>query len=188
MDIQLTKLAASFNMNLNLKDYQIAQIVEDLMAEFPNETIEDFIYVFRQARLGTYGEVYRLDSAVVFGWFKSHLERKYEAVEAKLMAEKDKPYEVQVSKDVLPIEKAQGYIDQILKDLSQIETKAIAPMDQAEIKKLGHEKAPKSTYRPPSAEYVTLHKLQIEWMKECFDPLTGKPNDRHLSFDEWCKK
>jgi hypothetical protein len=188
LDLHLSKLAASFNMNLNLKDYQIAVIVEDLIQEYPNETIEDFIYVFRQARLGAYGDVYRLDSAVVFSWFKTHLDQKYERAEAKLYAEKDNPYQFEVSKDALPIDKAQDYISQWLTNVSSIETKAIPYLTGNEIKEEGGEKPRKSTYKPPSKEYAILRELERQWMRECFNPLTGKPNENHLSFDEWIKK
>lgn len=188
LDLHLSRLSASFNMNLNLKDHQIGVIVEDLIAEYPNETIEDFLYVFRQARLGAYGEVYRLDSAVVFGWFKTHLEQKYERVEAKLMAEKDNQYQVEIHKEAVPIDKAQDYISQWLTSVGSIETKSIPPLTQKEIKEEGQDKPRKSTYNPPSKEYVVLKKLEIEWMRECFNPLTGKPNDAHLSFEEWLQK
>lgn len=93
IDIQLTKLVASLNLKWNLNDNQIKTIVEDLMCEYPNETIEDFILVFKKARLGDFGEIYRLDSAVIFTWMKAYLEDKYKIVEDNLMREKDREYQ-----------------------------------------------------------------------------------------------
>ncbi len=93
IDIQLTKLVASLNVKWNLNEHQIKTIIEDLMDKFPNETIEDFILVFKKARQNEYGEVFRLDSAVVFGWVEKYLDEKYQVIEGLLMKEKDKMYE-----------------------------------------------------------------------------------------------
>lgn len=185
LDVQLTKLVMSFNMNLNLKDYQITQLVEDLYSEFPNETIEDFIYVFRQARLGAYGEVYRLDSAVVFGWMKKHLEMKYEEIERRLMNEKDKPYEV-ISKDAISIEEAKkkGYIDQMLKNIGGIDSRPIRPLDDKEVKREGQEKPKKIGYRP-NPEYAILRALETEYYRYAYHPLTREKYPDALSFEEW---
>lgn len=92
LDIALTKLVASVNVSQNLNDSQIKVIVEDLMDKYKNESIEDFILVFKKARQGEFGIIYHLHSAVIFGWMEFYLEEKYQIVERKLMLEKDSIY------------------------------------------------------------------------------------------------
>lgn len=92
IDIQLTRLVGSLNLKWNLSDSQIRQIVEDLIDKYPNETIEDFMLIFKKARQNEFGELYRLDSAVIFGWMDKYLDEKYEVIERKMMAEKDNHY------------------------------------------------------------------------------------------------
>jgi DNA primase large subunit len=92
IDIQLTRLVASMNLKWNLSDSQIQQIVEDLIDKFPNETVEDFIMIFKKARQNEFGEIYRLDSAVIFGWVEKYLDEKYQVLESILMKEKDEIY------------------------------------------------------------------------------------------------
>lgn len=96
IDIALTKLVASVNVSQNLNDSQIKTIVEDLIDKYKNESIEDFILVFRKARQGEFGTIYHLHSAVIFGWMEFYLEEKYQAVERKLMLDRDNIYNNQV--------------------------------------------------------------------------------------------
>jgi hypothetical protein len=189
LDVHLIKLAASFNMNLTLKDYQIGQIIEDLIERYPNETIEDFIYIFKQARQGAYGEVYRLDSAVIFGWVEKHLEQKYDSLEAKLMREKDTPYQVEVSKDALPIEDAMKYLDEMAKAVQGGSIKEAPRMTKAQIlEEGGLIPKKKGTSYQPNDEYAILRLKEIEWMKVMFHPLTKERVENFLSFEEWLRQ
>ena len=179
LDINLTKMVASFNLNLNLKDYQIGQIIEDLIEKYPNETIEDFIYVFKQARQGAYGQVFRIDSAVIFGWMALHLEEKYNAVERKLMAEKDKPYEiVEKTKEPLPIEKADVYIQEMLRIVSEVDSKKIVPLSDNQIKEEGKE-AKSTGYRPYFRKEDEIHHRR--WYKEMY------PGATDHEINQWIK-
>jgi hypothetical protein len=94
LDIQLTRLVANLNLKWTVNDSQVKTIVEDLLEKYPNETLEDFILCFKKARQGEYGELIRLDSAIIFTWMTIYLEEKYEALEDELQKEKDRPYEL----------------------------------------------------------------------------------------------
>jgi hypothetical protein len=183
LDLLVIRLSASFNMNLNLKDFQIKIIVEDLIEKYPNESIEDFALVFKKARQGEFGEVYRIDSAVIFGWMGKHLDQKYEAIERRLMQEKDKPYELPDHKPIT-IEQAKGYIDQMLENIKKIEVKAVIQPTKKEIKEEGQE-TPKQPRYIPDPEYAIMQILRTEWMRKNFHPITAQPLPGHLSFEEW---
>lgn len=91
IDIALTKLARAINITNNLNDAQIKTIVEDLMDRYKTESVEDFILVFKKARQGDFGTIYNLHSAVIFEWMEKYLDEKYQVLESKLKAEKNKP-------------------------------------------------------------------------------------------------
>jgi len=190
LDLQLTKLAASFNLNLTLKDYQISQIIEDLIEKYPNETIEDFIYTFKQARQGAYGQVFRLDSAVVFDWMAQHLTQKYDAIESKLYAEKDNIYKVDydVKPEPLPIdsELAQQRIAEWLESLKGIQTKAIVPLSDKQIKEEGKEVVKEKPYPIQRDEKVVMAIMHNEWVATMFHK-DGKKKENWLPFEEWVK-
>jgi len=48
------------------------------------------------------------------------------------------------------------------------------------------EELPKGEYCPPAPiEYLNSHDLHLQWIKECFDAKTGKPNDHWMPEKEW---
>jgi hypothetical protein len=188
LDIHLTKLASSFNMNLNLKDHQIKVIVEDLLEKYSDESIEDFILLFKKARQGEFGEVYRIDSAVIFGWMKIHLEQKYQTIEDKLMKEKENMYKrIEVALDkVASDEKSKMYIKQMLHNIANSEIKAVPKPSKREIFEEGQEKRKQLPYKPMTKEQIILRRLESEWFRETHD-ITGKKKPDTLSFNEWVR-
>lgn len=90
VESELIKLAANFNGNpaLNLKDYQVPLIAEMLIENYRWESIEDFTLCFRKASAGLYGEIYRIDGAVIGQWFSRYLDEKYQALEERKQKEK----------------------------------------------------------------------------------------------------
>src|SRR5689334_18598931 len=88
---ELTKRVADmFNgdQRLNLQGHQIPLIARSLMENFRNESLADFSVCFQRGVAGFYGELYRIDLAVITGWMQKYLEEKYQAIESKLMSEK----------------------------------------------------------------------------------------------------
>ncbi len=156
LDIQLTKLVENLNLKWNLTPPQIKTIVEDLIDKYKSESLEDFILVFKKARQGEFGELYRLDSAVIFGWMEFYLSEKYEALERKLMREKDniyKPMEPQA-----PDELRDKYIDQMVQELKPTVDRSVLTktISDEEIKAEGKARPKALDYTPPTAEYMDL--------------------------------
>jgi hypothetical protein len=90
--IELAKLQSMVNVDnrLNLQAHQIPTIAKELIEEFKFESLADFTICFRKGSMGKYDEkLLRLDSAVIFSWMGKYLDEKYNALEGKLMAEKD---------------------------------------------------------------------------------------------------
>ncbi len=89
LDIQLMRLAEAMNVKHNLKSGAITTIAYDLIEKYPNETLEDFILVFKRMRQGYYGEAYHLlNQASIFNCVQLHLEEKWEEHERQLREQK----------------------------------------------------------------------------------------------------
>lgn len=68
---------------LNLNQAQIPIVAEMLVNQYPVETIEDIILCLTRGSAGFYGELYRLDAAVINGWMKQYLDEKYQIIESQ---------------------------------------------------------------------------------------------------------
>lgn len=169
IDIALTRLNESLNLKWKLNSGQIEMCVNDLVAKYPNETVEDFILIFRKARQGEFGEIYRLDSAVIFGWMEYYLEEKYTIWEKQLENEKEGYYK-------LPDKVAD--VDRLAQWRASIEAikvhKAILPLTEREMMEEGQEKPKKATMHPStSPQEVLKRERHIEWIKANFNARTG---------------
>jgi hypothetical protein len=96
IEFELIKLSAMVNIDqrLTIQKHQVPVIAQELYEAFKSESIEDISVCFRRGAMGTYGEIYRLDGAVLAGWMRAYLEEKYNVIEANLRAEKDNIYQV----------------------------------------------------------------------------------------------
>lgn len=96
MAIMLTRLMAMVNVDerLNLQSHQIPFIAQQLMQNFKSENMADFNVCFHRGACGFYGQIFRLDAAVITDWMRKYLDEKYQVIENKLMQEKENPYDI----------------------------------------------------------------------------------------------
>lgn len=84
----LIDLNASLNLTKALTEYQIEETARLVLGEFWGLTIADVNIVFKNAKLGVYGNLYgALSMDKIFNWFRSYLEERLE-VAAEIAQEK----------------------------------------------------------------------------------------------------
>lgn len=99
--IELTKLQSMVNIDnrLNLQGHQIPVIAQELLNTYSRESLADFTICFRRGAMGKYGEIFKIDISVIMGWMSGtekqpgYLEEKYQAIENRLMRERDNHYQ-----------------------------------------------------------------------------------------------
>lgn len=99
IEYEIIMLAASVNVDqrFTFQNHQVPVIAQELFNQFPNESIEDIHLCFKRGSMGLYGEIYRLDGAVLGGWMQKYVDEKYEVHVKKLTDAKESPYEARQS-------------------------------------------------------------------------------------------
>ncbi len=73
----ITSLCDFLNLRGTMNDAQLLTTAEIVISEFPNITIADINYIFRQAKIGRMGEFYgRIDGQMILSWFNRHFDER----------------------------------------------------------------------------------------------------------------
>ena len=96
IEFELIQLLAKVNIDqrLTIQAHQVPAIAQDLFNDFKNESIEDIAVCLKRGAMAKYGEIYRLDLAVISGWMHKYLDEKYEVLVNNMNAQKESPYQV----------------------------------------------------------------------------------------------
>ncbi|MBT0527109.1 hypothetical protein JZ949_09950 [Riemerella anatipestifer] len=76
-----------------METFQIIIMAGDLYEKFKTDTLEDVVLMFKMARQGDFGKVYKFDTFTVMEWANAYLMRKSEEREKLLRSAKLKPKE-----------------------------------------------------------------------------------------------
>lgn len=71
-----------------MEEFQRLVLAGDLYEQFRTDALEDIALMFKMARTGEFGKVYRGDYLEIMGWVPKYLEKKAEQREKKWYAEK----------------------------------------------------------------------------------------------------
>lgn len=182
IEFELVTLSTLVSVGGNLNNSQIQFIAVQLVDFFPNESLADFKICMQRGAIGQYGEIYRMDGIVLRKWMEQYLSEKYDALERKLMREKDIVHQRQemTSDDI-----AGKYINQMLENLKP--TQKVKGITDQEIRQEGQEKPKRMPYPSTPESLYRQKELHDEWIKECHDPYTGQRNDNWIEETEWLK-
>jgi hypothetical protein len=111
---ELTKLATLVNIDqrLNLQPHQIKFVAKSIMDDFNYESLADISLCLKRGARGFYGEIYRIDAAVITGWMQSYLDEKYDSLEQRKAKEKPESQPRAVS-----TVEASKYLDEWMKSI-----------------------------------------------------------------------
>lgn len=73
----LTDTALFFNTGQNMNQDQIAQLTELILEDYYYMKIDDLKLCFKNAMKGRYGQVYRIDGAVVLNWIEKYSAERF---------------------------------------------------------------------------------------------------------------
>lgn len=94
IQFELIKLAELMSVGGNLNAAQVDFISDELIKNYPTESIADFKICFRKGAMGAYGDIQRMDGITIGGWMTGYLKEKYEILEDQMMKERDEYYKI----------------------------------------------------------------------------------------------
>lgn len=113
------------NINKKMEDFQIKVLAGDLFEAFIGDTIEDIILMFKMARKGDFGQIYRIDGMVIMNWVPQYLEYKAEEREKLYRKQEGQRKKEEQSTDVSDktIEKLDLLISKLSSPVKDLEAK-----------------------------------------------------------------
>lgn len=70
-----------FNTGVQMSESQAVQTASLIIEQYPYETFQDLVLCLKNAKIGRYGKIYRVDGQTIFEWFRQYLDEKYERFE-----------------------------------------------------------------------------------------------------------
>lgn len=167
----------NINSNLNLQAHQLPVIAQAIYDNFKTESIEDIILCFRKGAAGFYGQIFRLDGAVIIDWMQKYLEEKYSIVESKIYERKREDAEIDYKAFQLRItnerEKQKAMSAEAFEEKKR---RALRELEYSETRR---------GYTPPTEEQIVTRELHRQWIMASFDPITREKLPGYLSEQEW---
>ena len=105
----------------DLETFQTIILAGDLYEKFKHDTLEDVILMFKMARQGDFGKVYKLDNFEVMDWANRYLEKKSEERERILRSKKEPKSEEP--------QKGEKYFHELPQELQEELRKMLKPAD-----------------------------------------------------------
>lgn len=191
VESEIIKLAANVNVNaaLNIKDYQVSVIAEHLIENYKWESIEDFTLCFRRGSAGLYGEIFRLDGAVIGNWMARYLDEKYEALELRKEKEKKDTPATDFQKIAEDKQKEFGKDSEYYKQAEKLANDMIGKVfDPNDNSKENEYLRMKMAYTMPSEEELLKRNLHHDYIKANYDARTGAKLPAWISESDWLKQ
>lgn len=189
IQFELIKMNDLISVGGKLTDSQVQFIATQFIEFFPNESLADFKLCFQRGCMGQYNrnkkdDIFRMDGIVLRQWMEQYLDEKYQAVENKLMNEREtfvQPiappenkdwYKIwQESIDALPKTRRFDLTQEEIKREGQIEP-VTKPYNPSVVDQLKHANDSKNTIRECRRKYfldafpdATQEEIKEYWEK-----------------------
>ena len=176
MIVSEASMQINIDARLNVQAHQTRPIAEAILSTFRAESIEDFKLAFRNGVNGLYGEIFRLDGAVLTKWIQCYLDQKYAHIETELAKEKHKENDSQVDyRAFIERRKSEGEAatEAKRKDIEKRRQDALYQMEKGE-------------YKPLDEKTLASYQTHNEYVWENYDERYNKlPTWK--SKEEWLK-
>jgi hypothetical protein len=190
--ILISKYAKMLSVGGNLKEGQSVEIAKMLVEEYPLMSLDDFNIMLSRGVRGRYGEIFRFDVAVIFGWAGEYQAEWAEENERQWSKKKG---DLKTAIEEIPqSDKVDELLNAFLKQLKEQSDgmKSVPRLTPQEIRKEGQAEAP----RPKAHAYITdpekivMHQKKMQWARECTESVGGdgwQLKEGCFSFDEWLR-
>lgn len=175
LGVMILKYANMLSVGGNLKQGQSIEFAKMIVSDWPTMSLDDFNILLSNGVKGRYGDIYRFDISVLYGWIEAYQDQYWEL--------KDNLPKQPSALEMLPDDKIQEIQDVI----KESEVKAVIPITEKEIQEEGQEKPKKPEYTPPDKSYIRMTELKIRYGRECTDLHTGNVLPNMPNFETWIK-
>jgi hypothetical protein len=183
--VEIARVSNMLTVGGNLRQGQSVEIARTLIADYPNESLQDFCLCLRKGIKGDYGDIFRFDILVIHGWFKQYLEEKYTAAENKLMQEKDELYKPVKPEPAVDPEAHQKWLDKLKEVTSPMDDRKIAPITDQDIRKEGKERRKYEPYPVTQPSEAIANELHREYVRQNYDIYTAAKLPTWVSEEQW---
>jgi hypothetical protein len=193
LERQLIWLSTLVNLSAqqSLQAHQIEFVATEIYRLWAHKlslSIEDMAVCFRRGSMGQYGEIYRIDGAIINGWLQKYDSERDAEITKQMMEERENMYKLP------PKQEEYGDRDKWLKILSDEVAKVPVPKGQRESTIHKHLRTiappPDDTVskRPKTHEELFEKELHRVYTLANYDPRSGKPLVTHMPEKEWREK
>jgi hypothetical protein len=166
IEYELIQAAALTSVGGNLTTMQVKFISAQLINKYPNESIADFKLCLSNGMTHQYGDIYRLDPVIIFGWMEKYLEEKYRVFEEILYKEKENPYQVNSE----PNEKAKQWAAKWLNSIKDapVAPRSVNSIDEKSVRLEGKERPLKRQHKQPAnyGNQLVVNIIAAEYYKQ----------------------
>lgn len=170
---------------LSIQKHQLTFIAEELLRLYGARlTAEDFSVCFKRGSMGQYGEIYRLDGAVIGTWLETYIVEKDEEAMRQLYAEKENHYKL--LSEMRPPANQISHSDHLQRWLQSLPEPKRIGMTEVQAQKEGQVRPPKPpAYPSSSVSELRRHEYHAMWIRYNFDPRTGEKFPEWMAEAEW---
>lgn len=185
VSLLIIKAANRLSVSGNLRPGQADEIAQQILIDYPLLSIEDVNLMLLNGSKGKYGEIYRLDISVIYGWIKAYELEKAEFLEQNMTTTKKKENTLLLPEinnfDPLTSEMINNYLDKLAMAGGM---KRVPSVTKDEINE-DRPKAKSAGIQYGSEHDIWIRDMKILWANEHTNLYTGRLKKDAIDFETW---